>query len=336
MHFHKFPWKRNFAKLPPAIAKAVATIKSPLVVVAQTKAIPLSDISAGLYKHVGLSMDGSVTSARETVLPPANSGKWSVRNVEGWERKRRDLPKITKTYTWETPNYGDAATYGTHMSSRDREVYQVEFDEPRRHAIATEILRASEGDPPTVMVKFSIDTLFDKTEVGFEKELLWGLNVLQENTGVAGVFASEATRQDYLNTIALDWEVFPPGTADEVIRLLLKGRARRATKADAIMEERVKLFSSLKPTAYLAGTAKFAAYIGAQFANDLVVFENVRYGNALYVLYEDWKEISKRSRIDLLKGTSKSFDRFVHADGWEDRFLDNMKAEFDRRKPKRR
>jgi hypothetical protein len=193
-----------------------------------------------------------------------------------------------------------------------------------------------EGDPPTVIVKFSIDSIFDKTEPGFENELLWALNILQENTGVAGVFASDATRQDCLATIALDWEIFPPGTADEVIGILRKRRSGRATKADAIIEERLRLFSSLKPTAYLAGKAKFAAYIGAKFADDLVVFENVQYGNALYVLYDDWEDVSKRSRIDLLKGTSESFDRFVHADGWEERFLDHMKTELDRRKPKRR
>ena len=28
-------------------------------------------------------------------------------------------------------------------------------------------------------------------------------------------------------------------------------------------------------------------YIGALFADDLVVFENVRYGDALYVVYDD-------------------------------------------------
>jgi hypothetical protein len=331
-----FPWKKSFRKIPPAIAEAVADIGSARVVVAQTKAIAVSDISAGLYKHLGLRIDGGIAAVGEPVLPPGNSGIWSERNREGWERKRDDLPMITKTYTWETPNFGDAAAYGTHQTSRDRDVYQVEFDEPRNHVIATEILSAADGNPPTVGVKFSIDCLLDKTEPGFEKELLWALNVLQENTGVAGVFASDATREDYLNTITLDWEFFPPGTADEVIRLLRKRRAGRPTKADQIMEERVKLFSSLNPTRHLKGTAKFAAYIGAQFADDLVVFENVRYGNALYVLYDDWLDISKRSRIDLLRGTNESFDRIVHSDGWEDRFRHHMKSELKRRNPKSR
>lgn len=334
MRLRSVPWKRNFTKIPPSIAKAVAAIDTPLVAVAQTKAIPLSDIEKGLYKHLGLTADNGNAIAVDSVVPPANSGKWSTRNREGWERKRRDLPKITKTYSWETPNFGDASTYGTHTTSRDREVYQVEYDEPRAHTIKTEILKASEDTPPSVLVKFSLEDLIDSQGEGFEKELLWALNVLQENTGVAGVYSSDATRKDYLGTIALDWEVFPPGTADEIIAAFRKKRKGKATKADTIMEERLTLFSSLKPTHFLAGTAKFAAYVGAKFAEDLVVFENVQYGNALYVLYDDWRDISRRSRIDLIKGTSERFDRFVHTEGWDDRFLDHIRTELDKRKPK--
>lgn len=336
MRFRRFPWKRNFAKVPTSILKSVAGIKTPLIVVAQTKSIPISDIENGLYRQVGLLVESGAAVARDAGVPPASSGKWSQRNLEGWERKRTDLPKITKTYSWETPNFGDAATYGTHTTWRERDVYQVEFDEPRGHEVKAEILKTGEGKPPTVLVKFSVPTLLDKSDDGFEKELLWALNVLQENTGVAGLFASDATRQDYLTTIALEWEVFPPGTADEIIAVFRKRRSSKVTKADTIMEGRLKLFSSLKPTAYLAGTAKFSAYVGAQFASDLMVFENVRYGNALYVLYDTWREVSKRSRIDLLRGTSEKFDRFIHTDGWEDRFLDHVRAEQEKRQRKQR
>jgi hypothetical protein len=336
MRFRKVPWQRSFAKLPSSVLNALDAVSTPLVTVAQAKSIPLSDIASGHYKHLGLTLANGAATVGEAVLPPANFGKWSVRNREGWERKRTDLPKITKTYTWETPNFGDASTYGTHTSYRDREVYQVEFDEPRGHKIKTEILKASDGTTPAVLVKFSIDTMIDRQAHGLEKELLWALNVLQESTGVAGVYPSDATRQDYLGTIELSWEIFPPGTADEVIVLLRKRRKGKATKPDLIIEDRLKLFDSLKPSAYLAGTAKFAAYIGAKFAEDLVVFENVHYGNALYVLYDDWRDISRRSRIDLLRGTSERFDRFVHTEGWEERFLSHMQNEMDRRKPRRR
>jgi hypothetical protein len=67
----------------------------------------------------------------------------------------------------------------------------------------------------------------------------------------------------------------------------------------------------------LAGSSGFLRYFGAQFRGDLVVFENIVYGNALYVMYGQWKDLSKRSRIDLLKGPRDGFDRIEHRKGWE-------------------
>ena len=61
------------------------------------------------------------------------------------------------------------------------------------------------------------------------------------------------------------------------------------------------------------------------------MFENLRYGNALYILYGDWQDVSKRSRLDLLKGTDESYDRIRHDDGWEHRFVEHMRLQLKRR-----
>ena len=39
-------------------------------------------------------------------------------------------------------------------------------------------------------------------------------------------------------------------------------------------------------------------YFGAKFGENIVVFENMDYGNAIYILSDNWEEISKMSRID--------------------------------------
>jgi hypothetical protein len=51
----------------------------------------------------------------------------------------------------------------------------------------------------------------------------------------------------------------------------------------------------------------------------------------MYVLYEDWKDVSKRSRLELLRGTTSQFDRIVHTDGWEDRFENLINSELEKR-----
>ncbi len=78
---------------------------------------------------------------------------------------------------------------------------------------------------------------------------------------------------------------------------------KRAVSADQrkTMEQRLRVFGRFKPEAYIAGTNGFLRYFGAKYSDNLVVFENLNYGNAIYIMYDDWKELSKRSRVDLLK-----------------------------------
>lgn len=190
-------------------------IKSDLVIVAATKKIPIKAIAEGQYAHLGLRHDGSSFQITDAVLPAANVGKLAKRNRHGWEVKRTDLPKITKTFSWETPNFGDASTYGTHTHYQDREVYQVQVFEPRMFRIKVELLNSPGFD--TALVKFEVDQILDKTSSGFEDDLLFCLNLLQESTGVSGVYARDATREDFIVTVLLDWEVFPPGHADRLI-----------------------------------------------------------------------------------------------------------------------
>lgn len=72
----------------------------------------------------------------------------------------------------------------------------------------------------------------------------------------------------------------------------------------------------MNPKSYIVGKGGFSRYIGAKLGDELVVFENIRYGNALYVLYESWETVSKRSRLDLIQGTDADFERIPHVDGW--------------------
>jgi len=137
------PWKRNFREIPQTVRAALSRISEDLVVVAATKVIPFPAIAGGVYHHLGLTGEGGTVVAGPPAIPPADGGRFSNNNVYGWEVVRKDLPMIVKTYTWETPNFGDAATYGTHMHYQDREVYQREYFEPRDLKVSVEVLLTS-------------------------------------------------------------------------------------------------------------------------------------------------------------------------------------------------
>ena len=108
----KFPWKQGILKVPPSVRAKLDEIDAELILVAATKKVPLADISIGLYAHLGLTVENDRAMAAKPSKPDEIIGKWSRRNAEGWEIKRTDLPMITKTFVWETPNFGDGGRYG--------------------------------------------------------------------------------------------------------------------------------------------------------------------------------------------------------------------------------
>jgi len=127
------------------------------------------------------------------------------------------------------------------------------------------------------------------------------------------------------------WE--KDASAGEVIERLAQQPAdpRNATDFDAHVRDRVGIFERLNSTAYIRGQGGFGSYFGAQFADDLVVFENLKYGNAVYVLYEDWPTISQRSRLELLRDRDAHFDRIIHSDDWKDRLTTLIQKGLDER-----
>ncbi|EQD31258.1 hypothetical protein B1B_18217, partial [mine drainage metagenome] len=149
---------------------------------------------------------------------------------------------------------------------------------------------------------------------------LYNLNILQENVGAADVYPSAATLAQYIETIRLGWQILPPGTLDDMIRRMLGGKQGAISQEqEETMRERLAVMDRLKPGKYIAGTSEFLRYFGAMFEDDFVVFENVQYGNALYVMFENWEALSRRSRIDLLKGERDGFKRILHGEGWADK-----------------
>jgi hypothetical protein len=325
----RFPWQGSFRSIPPAIRTALNTIGTDLIIVTAVKKIPVRALQDGQYAHLGVSYDGSAAKVGDPVLLDADVGRYAARNREGWEVKRTDLPMVTKSYSWETPNFGDAATYGYHTHYQDRDVYQVEVFEPRMFTISAEVLNAPGAD--AALVRFTVDQVLEKNAGSFEADFLFCLNLLQESTGVVGVYASNATRDDFIRTVTLDWEIFPPGHRAELIAAIKRERNGLSADKAGLVASRIQLFDRLPVQQFIKGSGPFGSYVGALYSDDLVVFENMNYGNAMYVLYDDWKDVSQRSRLELLRGTTSRFDRIVHTDGWEDRFENLINSELEKR-----
>lgn len=317
-------WKKSFRNLPPHISGELTRVNSEDVKVLAGKFIDRADVASGTYSHLGLTEDRLSVGEAWEIVPPINGGTRSKRNVEGWVHVRKDLPKFTKYYYHDVPNFGDAARNGWSTVAIPREVYERDEYPPYLFHIEVRIQEiASDG---RFGVVFSVDEIFARTSVGFDEDFLFAINLLQENTGVSGVVAAE--NPEFVFTSDLNWELFPPGDLDGAVAALSRGR--RAIP-EGVVRERLKLFEQFQPTEYLKGLGGNDHYVGAKYADDLVVFENLKYGNALYVLYQDWQEHSQKPRSELLRLKTSQFDRIVHTKGWENRFAVLMQQEMQDR-----
>lgn len=317
-------WQKSFRSIPKHLAATVRKFQSDNIRVLAGKRIHWEEVERGDYKHLGLTVENFVVGESWEVFPPPSVGTRSKRNAEGWEEVRKDLPKFTKYFYHDIQNFGDGSRYGWSTVAIPREIY--ERDEFPPFAFHIELSVKEEVGSGKFGVVFAIDEIFSRSAKNFEADLLFAINLLQECTGVSGVV--EAGDPDFVFSSKLNWELFPPGDLKAVSVALNTGH--RIFDKD-VVHERLRLFESFEPTEYLRGLGGNDHYIGAKYADDLVAFENLKYGNALYVLYGDWETLSKQSRSELLKKRTSQFDRIIHNEGWETRFAVLMQKELQKR-----
>ena len=302
--------------MPESFRTKLKVIKGNEVVAGCAVKFKAADLAAGRLKHLGITLDPDGLKVPPSSVPPRNQGKYSTWNVEGREIVRKDLPKETHYTSVETPNWGDSSN-GTHTVDLPYEKYPREFLPPRELEILTNCHDARPG-LDVYVIAFRVQEVLDKMATGFEKLLFEDLNLLQENIGFCGVEAAEMALRDYIKTLRVSWEILPPGTIEQTIQRLFQGKTP-LTEEKAVAVERYEFFMSLKPKSLVYGDSGFRRYFGALLEDNLVVFENIQYGNAVYVLFENWGDLSTRSRIDLISGKyGTNFERVVHQSGWKD------------------
>ncbi|RPJ76641.1 MAG: hypothetical protein EHM20_07190 [Alphaproteobacteria bacterium] len=307
--------KKNLRKIPPEILEKVKNISSRYLVVSATKKYKTGQLFGGILLHLGVSLDEKGLHFPKYIVPSGDQGSYSNRNINGEEIIRKDLKKRTGYSSIEAPNWGDPYK-GYHTVDLPYEYYPKEFIPP----IETEILLYSPNTRPSLeeyILVFKVNEVLDKTSPQFKRMLLRNINLMQENIGAIGVESSDKPMREYITTLNLSWEILPPGTKDEAINRLFKGREISREERD-VAEDRYKYFMSLRPSRLIYGSSGFRRYFGAMIREDLVVFENILYGNAVYIMFTNWKELSKKTRLELLSGKyGKEFDRVQHKKGWK-------------------
>lgn len=327
---HRPAWQKNLLKIPQSTLDKVAQLPERDCVVACLRRIPKAHLAADMYAHIGMGWNDGTATFLPQVIPSAENGRYSKANVEGKAVARKDLPMVTRTYSVDTPNYGDWSL-GSHEVSWDREVYQRDYIPPRELAITIEQI-AEDVQAQALVFRFTVDEVLDRTAPDFHGRLLFNLNLLQENVGNHDVFPSSAPVEAYLRTLYVNWELLPPGERDENIAKIFRSLKTDDPRVRQRITQRYDFLARLKPLQFIRGTNGFRNYFGAQFAPDLVVFENVEYGNAIYVMFEDWATLSQKSRTELLAQHPDHIVRIPHTADWRGRLSDLIRKELKKRR----
>jgi hypothetical protein len=307
--------KRNIRRIPEDILAKTKVIDCDEIVVGCAVKFKAPDLTAGRLSHLGIVLSETGLHVKPSFLPPADRGRYSSQNIEGEVIVRKDLPKETGYNAIESPNWGKSYS-GTHTVYLPFEHYPREFRPPRELVIAI-TCKDIRPNLPAYIIAFRVEEVLFKKHKDFMSTLFEDLNLLQENVGMCGVEPAQASLSDYTKSLHVSWDILPPGTRDEAIERLFKGRAPTQQEKDTA-GERHDFFMSLKPKNLICGNSGFRRYFGALLEENLVVFENVQYGNAIYVLFHNWEELSKRSRLDLLSGKyGTDFKRIIHGSDWK-------------------
>lgn len=329
-HRPQRPWKRSFRKLPPGVLERVAGFARDECQAACVRRIGRQEIEDGVFAHIGMQWDGDKPAFHEVVVPDPANGQYSRINVEGFTIVHKDRPMVSKTFEIITPDWGDWSR-GSHIVSWERDVYQRDVVPPRELGLLIELI-GEDVVAEAYVFRFAVDEVLDRTAPIFPDRLLFALNLLQENVGGHGVFPSDATAADYLGSLYVAWELLPPGERDDDIARILRGVKSDDPQVRERLVERYDLLAFLRPLRFVQSANGFRHYFGAQFAPDLVVFENVEYGNAVYVMFEEWETLSRKSRTELLAQHPDRVVRIPHTSRWRRRLADLIREERQKRR----
>ena len=271
-------------------------------------------VASGLYEHLDISFRDNQMSYADSVLPAALVGRSSNRNRNGREIIRRDLPKVRKIFgPWTVPVFGDRSK-GYCSVSPSRMVYARQIFPAQELTLSVSLLE-QEARSGEYALRFRVNRQLNRTDSDFQEELLFCVNLLQENTGAADVYPVGTTSLEYLKVV--DWEILPPG--EDTRERMLTSLASSTAEVRATFNDRFNFLTSLSPVQFINGTNGFGGYFGARFSNELIAFENTRYGCAIYVMRDHWQELSQWSRLDLVRQRPEGFVRIPHTDGWQER-----------------
>ncbi len=278
----------------------------------QMLVVALADLDehAGRLERVGFTPG---TNAGETVLP-AVLGPISRYNAEGKNiiLRNREKEVAYRQVEWHWKEY-----HGKDQVERSgiRDVpylrYPREFVPPP--SLELTVATTPEG-------KHLVRTTSIRYDDHSRELLRHAINLCLELFGECRILTDALLPAISAPVQRLNWRLLPPGRYPwERLRETINPIVERSKKGKrGVISSRLQVMNDLGPEFHAIGQGGFLGYVVFGFpSKNLFVLESTLYGNATYVFEEDWEQLSRMSKAQILDENLQRA-RIVHREGWVD------------------
>jgi hypothetical protein len=245
----------------------------------------------------------------ESVLPPSTFGPASRANAELRIQKLMDRGK--ETFFRNVKQKRKQGDHTVETKSHDRRYFRRPRKEQAPYSFELKICLTTNNEKVVTLPEVTLD----KTDAAI---ILHQINLLLEIFGECHVFTENLAEIIQTEVKHLNWEVLPPGNNPwETIKSKIQPTLERRQKGtQAIVERRLETINNYNPDFFAFGRAGFQGYIVFGFTKrKLYLLESIYFGNATYILGEQWQEISKLTKAEVLNEKLHK-SRIIHQADW--------------------
>lgn len=223
------------------------------------------------------------------------------------EPKVREIVKHTMTYNnidWHgTPHSGN------YVRTFNR--WKRDFIEPlNENIILKEIKNNNTFTISTRLVLFNESTEVIKHLINLMLELGKEIDIIDENSN------------SILPSKRVPWKILPPGEMPwEKYYNSVQEKVKSYDENEIIsIKDRYEFLQSLNPKSIICGDGGFAGYFIAELDCNLYICDSIFLGNALYILNDNWQDISKLTKKEIINNNFAK-KRIVHNGEWKTKVL---------------
>jgi hypothetical protein len=314
--YSRLPWGNNYQRLPTAIQAKIAEMGNANFVVACSKIVTEDDLAEGRYRHLNIESASDITAIGSALLPASTIGRTSYYNANVEEKRKYNGGKVLKPMRGLAPH----GRGEFHRTTYLRPVWPKQLLPPALSIVGIKRIGGT-TNPLTIVARFQIQDVLNTAMPKYKQQVLRCVNLLQENTGIAGLFSIDANETEHIRQASEDigWEIIPTAKTSQVLDTVMRKIRNRAPDEKREAQDRLKTILELKPQHQIQGSKGFVGYFAAQFTDKLTVFENLEMDNAMYVVRGEWREVSKLTRSDLRMRYASNIERIIHSKGWQQR-----------------